>query len=379
MRKVLGKIFFLICFLPLAAFGLGDEIHTATKDLSVALEGIGTIILLPGQSEDKVETAQLILKKPGGMREIIDSFDGLLPADLRKFDLDADHSTEIVALLKHPDGTDVMPYIYRTEDGFKRVFPAEENQEITPLICREIVLTTNDKIPVLCAKNFVSFHEFGPPDLFRLEFYRLTKDGLELFENGFTSGEHYNILMNRGAFAFNEGNYLESIDYYNQAISSSSGEITTKAFIEALFFLAESRKLTKDFKGALELYQKIVLEFIQNPRTNTAQKEIELISSNLENLEELSFLVDVSNLVNCNKWKEALALLDFHPTAKASSILRDRFLFVKAEILTAQNRVDEAMKVFLQIKEQFPTSPLIDEVNSLLQDMQEDPEEVGGL
>jgi tetratricopeptide (TPR) repeat protein len=351
----------------------------AKETIMVELDGIGEVMLIETPEPEQIETAQLVLRKPGGMREIIDSYDGLLPAELRKFDLDADNQAEIIALLKHPDGIDVMPYIYRTDETFSRVFPSENKQQPSAIICKEVVLSTNEKSPLLCAKNIVSFHEFGPPDLYRLEFYRLDRDGLELFDKGFTNGNHFNILMNRGAFAFNEGNYLEAIDFYNQAISSSTGEITTKAFIEAIFYLAESRKFTKDFKGALELYEKIVLEFGQNARTNLAQEGIELISGNLDNIEELSFLIDVATLVNSNRWQEALALLESHPVARDSNTLKDRFLFMKAEILTAQNRIDEAIKVFIQIKEDFPESPLYEEATSLLQDIQEDPEETGGL
>jgi tetratricopeptide (TPR) repeat protein len=140
--------------------------------------------------------------------------------------------------------------------------------------------------------------------------------------------------------------------------------------------MAEARKFTKDFNGALELYEKIVLEFNQNQRTEQAQKSIELISANLVNINELSYFVDIVALFNANKCKEALELVENRvPGGK----LEDRFRYMKAEILTAQNRLEEAVQVYLQIKKDFPESPVIDEIDVLLQDIQEIPEEAGGL
>lgn len=348
------------------------------EPLSMLWEGLGTLILCSDTSEDGIETAQLLLKKPGGMREVIDTFDGLEPADLKKFDLDTDNSPEIIALLRHPDGIDVIPYIYRMNTSFQRIFPPEDSPETAPIICRELVLTANERTPLLCAKNLVNFHEFGPPDLFQLEFYRLNRNGLELFDRSFSEGDHFNLLMNRGALAFNEGKYLEALDYYENAISSSSGDITTKAYIESLFFLAESRKFTKDFNGALEIYQRLVLEFEQNAKTEAAQKEIELLSAGLANPLELSFLIDVMILANNNQWEEALSLLTNRPP-QASAQLGDRFLFCKAEILTAQNRIEDAIVVFKELKQNYPESPLVEEVDQLLLDMQDNPEEFDGI
>ncbi len=372
MKKGLAIFFFcwLISGAPCAAEQLDGRCQ-------VVLEGLGTFILEIATGDGHSENSQLVLQKPGGMREIIDIYEGLLPADLRKFDLDSDNSQEIIALLKHPDGKDVMPHLYSLKENFQRLYPPGDQQENAPLICREFVLTANDNIPLLCARNPVVFHDFGPPDLFQIEFYRLDHNRLELFDKSYSNGNHFNILMNRGAIAFNEGKYLEAIDFYDQAISSSTGEISSKAFIEAIFFIAEARKLTKDFSGALQLYQKIVLEFSQNHRTDQAQKEMELISSCASEPEALSYFIDVTVQVNANQWELALKMLENRP--QNSSLLEDRFLFMKAEILAAQNRVDKALEVFANLKERFPESNLADEVDRLMQDMLEDPQEANGL
>ncbi len=372
MKKGLAIFFF--CLLLSGKACAAEQLDGRCQ---VALEGLGTFILEIAADDGHDENSQLVLQKPGGMREIIDIFEGLLPAELRKFDLDADNSQEIIALLRHPDGKDVMPHIYKLKDSFQRLYPPKDQQETAPLICREFLLTANDNIPLLCARNPVVFHDFGPPELFQIEFFRLNHNRLELFDRSYSNGNHFNILMNRGAVAFNEGKYLEAIDFYEQAISSSTGEITSRAFIEAIFFIAEARKLTKDFNGALQLYQKIVLEFSQNHRTDQAQKEMELISACASDTEILSFLIDATVLVNANQWEQALKMLENRP--ENSSLLADRFLFMKAEILAAQNRVNEALEVFSSLKERFPESPLIEEVDRLMQDMREDPQETNGL
>lgn len=369
-------IFLFFFFLAFTAFAQG-EFAREKLELSIFIDGIGEIFLLETES-DQTETTQLILKKPGGMREVIDSYEGLLPSDLIKQDLDADGKVELLVLLRIPDGMDVIPHIYSTISGFKRIFPSSNN-ETNPLVCREVFISTYANQPAVCTRHLVAYHDFGPPELFRLEFYRLQKNNLELVHQGFSKGDHFNIRMNKGAYAFHNGQYLEALDEYNLAISSSSGDITSKAFIEATFYLAESRKFSKDFKSALELYQKIVLELSNNQFTDQAQREIELISSNLQNLEALSFYVDVTSNINCDRWETALELLEQHPLANSPGALQDRFLFIKAEVLTALNRVEEAIKVYHDLKTMFPDSSLIESVDTILEDMEEKPEETDGL
>ncbi len=354
MRRISASLFLLV--LILSAWPCCGQ-NAVENEHSLFLEGIGTILLVFDKNEaGALDSSRLLLQKPGGLREVIDTYEGLQPAELRKFDLDSYNSVEIIALLRQPDGLDVLPYVYRTDVDFTRVLPVADEQEPLQLIFREVVLSNIGNIPVLCGKSRLSFHDFGPPDLYRIEFYQLKNSGLELFEKGFSDGNHFNILMNKGAFAFNHGRYLDALDLYNEAIASSTGEISTAAFIEALFFMAEARKFTKDFNGALELYEKIVLEFNQNQRTEQAQKSIELISANLENADELSYFVDIVAHFNANKCKDALELVE---NRKGIGKLEDRFLFMKAEILTAQNRLEEAVQVYLQIKKDFPESPMV--------------------
>ncbi len=369
---------FLAAALFLAAPLFAENPHVSDSSLlSFEIEGVGEIQLEKGKS-DQIETSRLLLQRPGGARQVIDSYEGLLPADLVKHDLDGDGIVEIIAMLRHPDGIDVMPYIYGNLNDFERFFPPP-NQDSNPLICREVFISSHNGMPAVCTRNQISYHDFGPPELYRLELYRLQKGQFSLIHQGFSEGDHFNILMNRGAYALHNGQYLDALDYYNQVISSSTGEITTRAFVEALFGLAEARKFSKDFNSAIELYQKIVVDFSENPLTDAAQSEIELISANLDNLDALSFYVDVLSSINCDRWETALELLQQHPVARSGGKLQDRFLYTQAEVLTALNRVEEAIKVYHEIKERFPDSPIIESVDAILEDMQEKPEEKDGI
>lgn len=345
----------------------------------VKLKGIGTLQLLQNINPSGTEDAQLILTRPGGRRQVIDSYYGLQPSELRRFDLDSDGQAEIIATLMHPDGIDVMPYIYSLKENFTRIYPPPQQQMLPEIICREIVLTSRNNQPLICAKFKVSFHDFGPPDLYRHEFYKLENQELVLTDKGFSLNNHFNVLMNRAAFAYYQGSYQEAADYYNKAISSSTGRLTSQAFIEAIFGLAMAEKFNKNFEEALELFQKIVLEFEQNERTNEAQQEIELISANIGNKEELCFLIDVSSLTQQNKWHEALELLSQHPFNQQTFPLKDRFLFIRGEILIALNRIEKAIEAFSSIKQQFPDSQLVDEADTMLNDLQGSIDGTDGL
>ncbi len=380
MTKILKKTNYkLPVLLILAGFCLFSQILSGQekRELSTELQGKGLFKIV--LSEDGVvESSQTLLEKAGGLREVLDTFDGYVPHSLLKADLDSDNIPEIIAVFKHPDGIDCIPVIYSAKNEIKRIFPADL-QDANPLICRRVIIATTNSEQSLCAKYMISYFDYGPPDLYRMRFYRISGENLVEGEEKFTEDSHFNVLLNKASLAFNEGKYFEAFNFAEQAIASSTGDITEEAAIEAIFLEAESKKFSKDFKSALKYYEKIVLEFEQNQRTDNAQKEIELISDNLENPEALSLLIDVYNQINCNNWETALEMLEKHPSANSKSKLRDKFLFIKAESLTALNKIEEAVATYNQIKEEFPNSNIIENVNSNLQDLEETPEEADGL
>jgi hypothetical protein len=123
----------------------------------------------------------------------------VVPSDLIKQDLDGDGSVELLVLMRLPDGADVIPGIYSTNNGFKRIFP-ENNQETNPLICREIFISNHAGQPALCTRHLIAYHDFGPPELYRLEFYNLQK-GSRPCSPGVSEGDHFKD-MNKGALLF---------------------------------------------------------------------------------------------------------------------------------------------------------------------------------
>lgn len=323
---------------------------------------------------DELETTQFVLKKPGGVCLLIDTFDGLIPAALKVADLDQNGTPELIVLLRHPDGIDVMLKVYSAKENFKRIFP-DENED---LICREIFVTAYNEMPAICAKHLVGCHSFGPPELYRLEIYTLKNNKLSLAQSSFSEGTHFNILMNKAAWAFNHGNYKEALRLYSDVIASSTGDITSEAFIENLFYLAETKKYLNDFEGALELYKKIVLEFSENAYTNEAQDSIELIAENLCRPKELSYYLKLSALINCERYKEASKLLE-EDCVSCDSPIQDRLMFLKAEIYTAENRLEEAIKTYESIKRQFPESTLALKAAQLLEELRAPSEEESEL
>lgn len=340
----------------------------------VEYENIGTLSLEVSEDRD-FPTTQLILTRQGGMRDVIDNYEGLLPAELKKLDIDFNGNFELVALLKHPDGHNVVPYIY--DSDFSPIFPlVEEGPD--PIICREFFMTSIDEKPALCSRYLVSFHNFGPPNFYRLEYYQLESGKLKLFKTGFSEGDHFNVFMNRGAYEFNQGNYLEALKHYSLAIDSSTGEMGTEPFIETLYYLAESRRFSKDFDGAKKLYQKIVLQFPHNSLTDASQDKIELISTCQNDHNLLSLLIDASLLMKRGDYETAIALLD-NEALTDSNPISDRFLFAKAEALTASNRLDEAITILYEIISRFPQSQLIDTVISTLESIEDTDEEADGI
>jgi tetratricopeptide (TPR) repeat protein len=343
--------------------------YASPNTITTNLAGVGVLSLVPINTEG-MEGAQLVLQKNNEtIKHVIDSYEGLIPWQILRQDLNSDGSTDIIVVLAHADETTLQPYIYTNAKTIARVFP-EKDAEINPIFCNEVFVTASKTgLPLLGVKNKINFHDFGPPYLNRTDLYALQKGQLNLTEQALSKGDHFNILMNLGALALQEGRYQEAIKHYNSAITSSTGDLTTKAFLETIFYLAEANKFANNYTKACELYEKLVLEFSENNFTEMAQKEIEFINANLDNLPALSYYLDIISDMNCNKWEQALEKANSNKVIRDNNPIRDRLLLAKAEIYTALNKVDEAIKVYNEIKNKFPNSPIIDNVNELLEDI----------
>ncbi len=347
-----------------ANFAYGEQVVIETN-----LPGVGNLSLV-GRVKEGVESSQLVLQRSNETsKHLIDSFEGLLPKKILKHDLNADGNTDVIVVLTHPDEITLQPYIYSNTKKLTRVFP-EKDVEINPLFCNEVfVSASRTGTPLLGINNKINYHDFGPPHLVRTELYALRKGKLVLMEEALSKNNHFNVLMNKGAIALQKGQYQEAIKYYNQSITSSTGDLTTRAFLEAVYYLAEANKFASNFKEACELYEKIVLEFSENVFTDISQREIEFINANLDNTQALAYYLSIISEINCNNWNNALVKVQQNSIISKNNKLKDRFLLAKAEILIALNEIDEATQIYNLIKTNYPNSPIIETVNYLLEDI----------
>lgn len=373
LKHISIKIAFILLIIAQSSLLLSKT----KQNLELSFKGIGKITLTSKKIQG-VESSQLVLVNPGGLKQIIETFDGLIPNSIFKADLNFDNSYEFIITLKDTEGTEEIPIIYSIKNQIKKIYPVSD-EENNKLISKKVFLTNFQKRNVLCTKNLVNYHDFGPPNLYRFNYFILQNGSLKKIHESFSVNNNFNLLMNRGAVYFHSGKYFKALEYYKQAISSSTGDISTPAKIECLFFQAESLKYVKDFKAALNIYQDIVINYAQNKRTNSAQREIELISSNLNNKKALSLWIDISNQINCENWLSASEMLDSINLPDASPRLNARILFMKAGVYVALNKIEEAVKTYHEICDKFPDLPIIDSVKVNLQDLEVKPEEADGL
>lgn len=361
------RVLFMLFLLSLFAANLFANPH------QLNITNVGKLTLIELEKLDYPST-QLLFEREGGAKEIIDTYDGLFPASIQRVLLTTPSDFQIMVLLSYPGSTDQVLYLYDSE--FEKIEPIDK---ATLKMRSFFFYTTYNGQPAICARNLISYHDFGPPELFELEFYKISGKKLELIDVTLSKSDHYNVLMNRGAYFFYRGLYAEAIDNYNLVIASSTGDISSEAFIDTVFFLAESHKFIKNFKKALDLYQKVVLDFGSNYRTFQAQKEIELISENIDELEILSLYIDIKNHLNCQDYDLALALIKDEQQIIKQSKMYDSFLFMNAEILTALNYIDEAIEMYNKIYELFPESNLLDEAEDMIHALSSTLEESDGI
>ena len=344
---------------------------------SVDIQELGSLVLQK-TSDKQSDTTQLILKKSAKITIVVDSYEGLEPHELIKYDLDNDGKTEIIATLKYADSQNVIPYVYTIKESLEKIFPDEEN-ESKLLTCREVFVTNQNSKPALCLKYLISFHDYAPPELYKLEMYRLENGKLKLSQIGYNEGTHYNLLMNLGAEYLHSGKTLEAAQLYNQAVASSTGEMGTKAFCEALFFNAEALKYSGKYVEAMKIFEKIVLEYTNSDFTEIAQKELEFIHDNIKDKQLLDQYYRIQLEIVNEHVENALNQLNQLINNNPKCSFMDKLLFTKAEILISDNNIEEAMAIFIDIKVKFPQSPLIDTVDEMLENLESKPEDTEEL
>ena len=346
---------------------------------SIKLKDIGTLNLQKNPNNPS-EPAQLVLhKKAGNITIVADTYEGLEPYELLQCDFNHDDILEFVAVLRYPDSPNVVPYVYSFTDSLEKIFP-KPNKETELLNCREVFLSQCDSKPALCLKYLISYHDYAPPELFKLEMYTANEAGeLQLAKIGYNEGTHFNLLMNLAAEYMHNGRTQEAAALYNQALTSSTGELTQAAFTEGLFSEAEALKFSGKYSQAMKLYEKLVLEYTNSNFTELAQKELEFLYANQKNPVLLNQYFRIQSKIVNDQPEAALALLNEMIQNNPNSDIIDRLLFSKAELLISENKIDEAIVVYKSIKVNYPDSPLIEAVDEMLEDLEAKPEDTDGL
>lgn len=360
---------------PVFAFRKSPASGESTLKRTQTIEGIGKFTLRKQEARDSI-CSELILEKSKTLTVVVDTFNGLEPYELLKWDFDKDGLSEIIVSLKYPNSDDVTPYIYTFSEGVDKIFPTSEDMDLTG--CREIFITNYGSKSALCLKYLVSYHDYGPPQLFKLEMYVVDNGKPSLAQVGYNEGKHYNLLMNLAGEYMHNGNMATASELYDQAVSSSTGDISKEAFAEALFFKAECLKFSGKYKEAMKLYEKVVLEFTDSAFTEASQQELEFLFANNQN-KLIGQYFNVLSLILQEKETDALSLINSLIKNNPNSKIMDRMLFTKAELLTSFNKLDEAMTMYKTLLAKYSDSPLIEKVNELLEDLEARPEETDGL
>lgn len=352
-----------------------------TLPTTAEVKDLGTLSLEKSKDKNSANTL-LILKKPKNINIVVDNYEGIEPYELAKLDMDKDGITEIVATLRYPESDNVIPYVYIIkEDGLEKIFP-KEGTESKFMSCKEVFMTYRHDFPVLCLKYLVNYHDYAPPELFKLEMYGLKNGQLELCSVGYNEGTHFNLLMNLAAEYMHNGKTIEAANLYNEALASSTGDMNQQAFCEALFCNAEALKYSAKYQEAMKLFEKIVLEYTDSNFTEIAQKELEFLHENCNDTKNTKVLEEYYKIrfeIENEQSETALKHLDDLIKRNKDCKFLDRMFFTKAELLVSENRIDEAMAVFTDIKVKFPNSSLIDYVEEMIENLECKPEDTEGL
>jgi tetratricopeptide (TPR) repeat protein len=365
------SIFFLVFGLSNANPGIVSATENTSLKTSVEIKNLGSLVL---QKANQSDTTKLILKKSPKITIVVDNYEGLEPHELIKYDLDNDGKTEIIATLKYADSQNVIPFVYTLKESLEKIFP-DEDSESKLLTCREVFVTTQNSKPVVCLKYLISFHDYAPPELYKLEMYSLENGKLKLNQIGYNEGSHYNLLMNLAAEYMHNGQTLQAAQLYNQAIASSTGKMSNKAFCEALFFNAEALKYSGKYSDAMKLFEKLVLEHTDSDFTEISQRELEFIHDNIKNEKLLSEYYKIQLEIVNEHTESALTHLNQLIKDNPKCSFMDRLLFTKAEMLISDNNIEAAMAIFIDIKVKYPQSPLIDTIDEMLENLESKPED----
>ncbi len=385
-NKYLVVLFILLLFASansLLAVQAKKKVAKAQKT-AFKINNIGEFFLQI--SKDKQNLASYLLFKPSNQKAIIlDSYEGLVPYELQYSDLDSDGRIEIISTLRFPESENVIPYIYtlntNKKEMLEKIFPKEEN-ESKMLNCREVYFNNKGNQQILYLKYLVNFHDYAPPELYRLEMYQLKNGLLTLTQVGYNEGTHFNLLMNLGTEYLFKGKSAEAVSCYSKALDSQKGNMPKKAIPELLFYYAEALKFAGKYSEAMKNFEEVVLKYTDSEYTEIAQKELEFLNANINNPKNVDLLNKFFKIlleIDYTHSAEGLNHLDKFISENKDCNFMDRLLYMKAELLIADNRLDEAMEIFTNIKANFPNSNLISLVEEMIENLDSKPEDIEGL
>jgi tetratricopeptide (TPR) repeat protein len=366
------SLVFLLGVSFLSTLSLQGQSSPGPRTLRMELEGAGCLLVTPPQTSTDGQTSQLLLEKPGGTKRLLAESQALDFVGLLKGDLDGDQISEVVAIAQNRSSDDQLPYIFKGHHDLKQVFPPRE--EDNPLLGKEISIVSGKTGSLLRVKTLLSYYDFGPPDLFLNEFYKLSGEKLVKTGENIVPGEHFNQKLNYAGFQFHRGKFFESFTEYQNLLASPPTAMPASARAEALFAQGECLKLLKDFNQALALFDRFSLEYPQHAKCEIARSEAAFLKKFKDDGSALSLFTDVTRLERQGKSTEALALLEKGFGNIGTNSMGDHLLFLRGELLADLDRVEEALHCFSRISQEFPQSLLKEKAETMLMDLQLDPD-----
>ena len=386
MCKNIYVVFIAVLMLSISQLSAAPQSKSTdnTKKTAISVDKLGGLALQ--KSDDKQTfSSLLVLKTTNNKPIVLDSYIGLEPFELQKTDLDNDGRIEIIATLKYPDSENLIPYVYtlnlQKNELLEKIFPVDDN-ESKLLNCREVYFNSKGNQQNLYLKYIVNYHEYGPPELFRLEKYHLENGKIILDQIRYNEGNHYNQLMNLGTEYLYKGKSKEAAEIFNKTLTSCSSKMNKKAICETIFLNAEALKYSGNYSNAMKLFEKLVLEYTDSPFTEIAQNELEFLAENTKdpkNIKLMEQFFAVLLEIEYEHSSEALNHLNQLIVKNKNCNFMDRLLYIKAELLISENRVEEAIAVFNDLKEKFPNSSLIEIVDEMMENLESKPEDIEGL
>ncbi len=334
------------------------------------VKGLG-LFSLAARSDENIIRAELCLEKENGEKTLFEAYDGYIPKGLVRHDLDLDGHDELIVLISFSSYDELLPLFYTLKSGTPEKIPFILNEaDPENNWCKELYIANYQGKPAIHAQQKLIYHDYGPPLLIASKILAYENGKIVLKDSRLSSGNHFNIIMNKAAYAMLSGDPALSAQLYEQAIAASSGEITPEIFAEMLIQQAEASAFSFNFQRAMELYEKIVLELPEEDCVEKAQSELEFLNANMDNLNALKTYYEIARSNKTGKTDSAKLALDEALTSLKGNKLYDRLLMQKCDFLISSGKIEEALQLCQQLIAEYPETALFDNVQNLIEELQ---------